>query len=551
MFHKLRIIVFLSLTVFFLQKAKGQDIIYPAGVINLFISTDKTESAQIYNSLKTKAERDDFISQRLSEDFTNTIISRMPPMDPPYWACSNWSLQLLVNSHDFGNNVWGGFGDTILYNGYKGFNLDSIYLNRGTLKDMGKLGLPTCDVTLAFNSSLGQYHGMNAILTGDDITKWESWCFIEPRSDHMYVQPGEENIPLTTEFIYVSYPYLFDNYKHDNNLGGIIALHFTVTNGVPKLEYTLNDDVIPPNFNNYNPHFNKTMRLITQRESDPPVITLKQSVDPDSLLLTVRDANLKSVWYTVNGGEKIPLMTEVLEPVTEKKVAIKMGLTYGNYTIAVGADDYFRLTSQTTTQRNLVNAAPVINVTSPVNGQTYDTKNIPHTLKIPLKVSVVEKEFKSGYYSFDGGKTKVTMKQSEDRNLTLPDGSDYFPDGDYTMTIYAQDNYNLEATKTVKFSVGNVTAIDNISPDSRVTSYPNPTSGLTTITYPAGVKAVVKLFDSSGSLLKHVTDEDQDGETIADVSDFPSGILFYQVLISKTNTSTTNTFSGKIVVKKE
>ena len=36
-------------------------------------------------------------------------------------------------------------------------------------------------------------------------------------------------------------------------------------------------------------------------------------------------------------------MTEVLAPVTEKKIAIKMGLSPGNHQIVIGADDYFRL----------------------------------------------------------------------------------------------------------------------------------------------------------------------------------------------------------------
>ena len=44
------------------------------------------------------------------------------------------------------------------------------------------------------------------------------------------------------------------------------------------------------------------MRLITQRESDPPAINIKQGTDPDSLVCKINDANLKSVWYTVDGG---------------------------------------------------------------------------------------------------------------------------------------------------------------------------------------------------------------------------------------------------------
>lgn len=497
--------------------------------INLFISQDTTDAAIAYNLLTTKAQRDSYIQNKLYEDWTSTIPSRGYIDEngewagAPYWMCGQWQLQLLVNSHDWGHEtIYNGEAPLLLYGGYDGFDLDSIYAHGGTLKDIGMLGLPMCGVEFVVSEYA---HAITGILTGDDITKWESWNFIEPRSDRINEQPGEENLKFNTDQFHIYHLFIYENEKKERILYGISIAKFKIIDGIPT-------------FIGINPK----AKIITKRESDPPIIILKSSSDPDSLIWDITEENFKSAWYTIDGDHKKSL------PQNGK---IKMGLNYGNHRIVVGADDYFRLTSQTTTQRNLVNAAPVINVTSPVNGKTYDTKNIPHTLKIPLKVSVVEKEFKSGYYSFDGGKTKVTMNQTEDRNLTLPDGRDYFPDGEYTMTFYAQDNYSLEATKTVKFSVGNVTGIDNISPDSRVTSYPNPTSGLTTITYPAGAKAVVKLFDSSGSLLMLVTDEDQDRETIVDVSDFPSGILFYQVLISRVNNSATSTFSGKIIVERK
>jgi len=126
----------------------------PIEKINPFISRDTTPQAIEYNLLKTKSERDSLILERIKPDWTSSItqwtfesyLNGMPPSEYPFWACGNSSLQLMINSINFGegiNDDGGIFQDsTLLYNGYKGFNLDSILKNRGSLHDMGSVGVP-------------------------------------------------------------------------------------------------------------------------------------------------------------------------------------------------------------------------------------------------------------------------------------------------------------------------------------------------------------------------------------------------------------------------
>ena len=118
--------------------------------------------------------------------------------------------------------------------GYSGFNLDSIYYYRGTYKDNGKYGLPVYFVGV--NGTIA--HNMNAILTGDDITKFEDWCFIEPQRDAINVKPGQLYIPSTC-YIDIRAP---AKTRSGEQLTNVSIIRFRVNNGVGKLDWINNEN---------------------------------------------------------------------------------------------------------------------------------------------------------------------------------------------------------------------------------------------------------------------------------------------------------------------
>jgi hypothetical protein len=226
-------------SLFSTQEAKGQDFLPPKGNINMFQSLDNTVNAQIYNNAKTRAQRDSIIDIRLKEDWTKEIRARGPPLYPYIWVCNQSMLQLTVNSHNFGKDTY--LEDHIWYNGYEGSDLEQIYTNGGTLKDMGKLGLPSYSLGLNDDITLPEGHAMNVIVTGDDVTKFENWSCIEPQGG-IRVKPGEYSLPATCHSVQIYYQYLFRNDKNEKHYCSWKVLEFELIDGVAKLIYNINDD---------------------------------------------------------------------------------------------------------------------------------------------------------------------------------------------------------------------------------------------------------------------------------------------------------------------
>ncbi len=219
-------------------------------VINPLICVD--DNGAEYNSLTTKLDRDNYILAKLKlNNGSNVPFS----FNPPYYNCANYSLQLFVDSkklgekiHSLAPNDWS--GKYWLYNNYKGNNLDSIYKNGGTLENMGTIGAPIIEVGLVDTSHYihnSSYfgHGMNAILTGNDLTKWEDWNFIEPQNDQTKLQPGQADIPRDCDEVFIGYLYLVKDQIQGNYLKSIDLVKFRIENGTPILIWENND----PKFN--------------------------------------------------------------------------------------------------------------------------------------------------------------------------------------------------------------------------------------------------------------------------------------------------------------
>jgi hypothetical protein len=225
------------------QEASGQDFLPPKGNINVFTSKDTTIKSQEYNSLTTKEKRNSIIDERLKEDFTNTIYGRGPPEYPYIWNCNQSTLQLIVNSHDWGKEDTY-YGGTLFYSGYDGSEKDitQLYANSGTTKDMGKLGLPTYSLDIYDEKTRPEGHGMNAIITGDTLTNWNAWNIIEPQYGATNVKPGEYYFPKNCKHAEIYYNYLFKDKNHKKNFGQIKILEFEIIEGIATLTYNINND---------------------------------------------------------------------------------------------------------------------------------------------------------------------------------------------------------------------------------------------------------------------------------------------------------------------
>ena len=104
----------------------------------------------------------------------------------------------------------------------------------GTLKDMGKIGLPILHVLIPD----GKGHDMNAIFTGTDATKFEDWNFVEPQFDQINVKPGQAYIPKNCEVI-INYTFKWDS--SSTHLSSTPIIKFKVENGIGNLVWINNN----------------------------------------------------------------------------------------------------------------------------------------------------------------------------------------------------------------------------------------------------------------------------------------------------------------------
>lgn len=314
----------------------------PEGEINLFISLDENEGSQVYNSMTSRQQRDSLIKKRLDADWTHEI---PPSLTPPYgWACGQYQSQLKTNSHDWGDGIFV-IEEILLYEGYRGFDLDSIYLHGGTLKDIGKLGIPMCGVVISDPIVLTPAHAMTAILTGDDLTKFDSWNLIEPQLNTTNAVPGDfqnTHLPLNCEKVGIYYPYLTINEHGQKILNSVLIVQFQLVEGEPFLTYNVNDGTTPPNYTG-NPHFDEIFHVIEKRDIAPPVLTVTSpvndslyTVEKPSLSYTINDDNFKSAWYSLDDGKTKTSLN--------KDGSIPLDLPNGNYTLMIQTEDHFRLT---------------------------------------------------------------------------------------------------------------------------------------------------------------------------------------------------------------
>lgn len=291
----------------------------PKGNINLFTSQDTTINAKLYNSLKTKEERDNFINERISEDWVDRIPLRLTP---PVWNCNQYSLQLTVNSHDWGEEVL--LEDKPLFDNYYGTETDlqKLYQSRGTQKDMGKLGLPLYGVSEYDPITLSEGHGQNYVITGDTLT-FENINIIEPQIDATQLQPGDGRsfLPANLEVFQLYYNYIYVDKDKKKNYSAILVYEGKIVEGKFIETYNINNDKrLQYNRDNYynDPRtyipLNEVLKLQMSRKDTSTGILerkihkeLKFHPNParENINIEIGQENIETKIYTIEGKEII------------------------------------------------------------------------------------------------------------------------------------------------------------------------------------------------------------------------------------------------------
>lgn len=193
-----------------------------------------------YNSMNNKSERDSLIQSERDSDEGD--VYHIPPRPAPQYSggdifdCDQYTLLGLTNNNDWGENI-------NLYGGYSGDNLDSIYAHQGTLKNMGKNGIPYMQVQI-FPSDGSEGHTQLGAITGDSLdgnpSIYKNWNLVEPQFDHTDVKPGEDFIPKDCD-VEIKQFYVKENEIQGRYLSSIPLVKFHLENGIATNTYVNSD----------------------------------------------------------------------------------------------------------------------------------------------------------------------------------------------------------------------------------------------------------------------------------------------------------------------
>jgi len=290
------------------------------------IQSPTNENGYELNNMKTKAQRDSLLQERLNEDWVSEIPYLAEQPDGRSFICDDFSNNVLLNFFGEEDLTWEIDGEIYtLYNGYSGLKIDSIQKNHGSIKDNGKYGLPVLYVYVerpgyVEDHSISAMANGNAFGNGDDLTKFENLTFFEPQNDSIIKSPGNWNMPNNCT-LWVRGPPV--NLGFDSPLNSPYIMKFDIIDGVPSQGYNVDP------------------MLITERDTTPPENIIYSPLEGEVFNTNyvnfsgrVNDKNLKEVNYSINGGEKISLSENWNKT---------LNLENGNYQIVVNSNDYFNL----------------------------------------------------------------------------------------------------------------------------------------------------------------------------------------------------------------
>ncbi len=140
---------------------------------------------------------------------------------------------------------------------------------------------------------------------------------------------------------------------------------------------------------------------------------------------------------------------------------------------------------------------------------------------------------------FATGEATATDNCTDPVTITSQDpaAGTLIPDGTYTVTLTAEDEYGNVSTCEFELTVESVLGLDDNALDSAIALYPNPASSAVTLANTSGTpldKAAI--YDTNGRLVQTIDLRDMQQEKVIDVSTLATGV--YMVMISSEDAST-------------
>jgi PKD repeat protein len=290
----------------------------PKGRVNLFMP----DSTQVeYNGLKTKLDRDNYLSVAAAND----ICARIPIATPTIngiryvFLCVESSVLFQYNRHDWldlyneGKKNFGGYTDEVL---------DSMYVHSGTGKFRNTSPAPV------FTADVSPSHMQVYAVSGDDLSG-SSLNLIEEAKGLTNLQPGQEGVAFTYPDFTLYYAYTYKDALGRNSLANIPIVKYSVENGMFKFLGT-----------------NPNLDVILERDF-PPVLNVSSPVNGKTyssnskILLdeVTVGKTFRYGYYSFDGG-----VTKTAINQRDKKDLIYNGNRYfsaGNYTLSLYVKNEF------------------------------------------------------------------------------------------------------------------------------------------------------------------------------------------------------------------
>ncbi|MDX1461543.1 MAG: proprotein convertase P-domain-containing protein [Marinirhabdus sp.] len=104
------------------------------------------------------------------------------------------------------------------------------------------------------------------------------------------------------------------------------------------------------------------------------------------------------------------------------------------------------------------------------------------------------------------------------------------PDGVYTVTLSATDEYGNVGTCTFELTVESILGVNDNNLDAGITMYPNPAQGQVTIANSSNINLErLTMYDVNGKLVNTTDLSDMQGEQTIDIANLASGVYIVQI----------------------
>ena len=104
------------------------------------------------------------------------------------------------------------------------------------------------------------------------------------------------------------------------------------------------------------------------------------------------------------------------------------------------------------------------------------------------------------------------------------------PDGVYTITMSAEDEYGNVGTCTFELTVESILGVDDNGLGDGIAIFPNPTDSQVTISNATGIQLEkVAIYDVNGRLINTIDLSDMQQEKTIDVSQLATGVYMLQI----------------------